>query len=184
MWHFVKTALGCLQYAKGMIRTAILAVNDEGPSSPRLQQSIEVIRKILKEGPFIEVDYQVVPDEQAVIRSRLRILSEGDTVDLVLTTGGTGLTSKERTPDATRDVIEREIPGIAEYMRMMGTRNSPRSLLFRGICGSRRKTLIVNLPGGPRGITDSLLAILEVLPPAVDYVTGQFRSVPKEWQEQ
>lgn len=167
-----------------MIRTAIVAVNDEGPASPRLQASLAVIRKILKEGPFTEVDCQVVPDEQAVIRSRLRLLSDSEAIDLILTTGGTGLGAKERTPEATREVIEREIPGIAEFMRLMGARNSPRALLFRGICGVRRKTLIVNLPGGPKAITDSLLAILNALPPAVDYVTGQFRSVPKEWQEQ
>ena len=161
----------------------MIAVNDGGANDPRVVSTVEELRKLLLRGPFVEVDYQVVPDEQAVIRSRLRMLADRDGIDLILTTGGTGLSAKERTPEATKEVIEREVPGLAEYMRVVGMNNSPRSILFRGVCGVRRNTLIVNLPGGPKGLVDSLSSILETLPPAVDYVTGQGRSIPQEWQE-
>ena len=163
-----------------MIRTALLAVNDAGPSDERVVATVEVIRKLLVTGPFVEVDFQVIPDEQALIRSKLRILSDTPGIDLILTTGGTGLTMKERTPEATKEVIEREVPGLAEYMRAVGMNNSPRSVLFRGVCGVRRSTLIVNLPGGPKGVTDSLSAILETLPPAINYVVGEGRNVLQE----
>jgi len=183
MWCIANTRPANFRYYEVMIRTAILAVNDEGPNTPRVVATVEEIRRLLLTGPFVEVDYQVVPDEQAVIRSRLRIMSDSDTIDLILTTGGTGLTAKERAPEATKEVIEREVPGLAEYMRAVGMQNSPRSILFRGVCGVRRNTMIVNLPGGPKGVLDSLSSILETLPPAVDYVTGQNRSIPQEWQE-
>ena len=166
-----------------MIRTAIIAVNDAGEKDSRVIATVDIIRKLLSGGSYHEVEYLVIPDEQALIRSKLRVMSDQDGIDLILTTGGTGLTNKERTPEATKEVIEREVPGLAEYMRVVGMRNSPRSVLFRGVCGVRRNTLIVNLPGGPKGVTDSLSAILETLPPAVDYVTGQSRSVALEWQE-
>ena len=183
VWCIANTCAVNFRYYEVMIRTAILAVNDEGPNTPRVVATVEEIRRLLLTGPFVEVDYQVIPDEQAVIRSRLRIMSDSDTIDLILTTGGTGLTAKERAPEATKEVIEREVPGLAEYMRAVGMQNSPRSILFRGVCGVRRNTMIVNLPGGPKGVLDSLSSILETLPPAVDYVTGQNRSIPQEWQE-
>lgn len=166
-----------------MIRTVILAVNDEGADSPRVKETVDVIRKLISEGPFLEVDYQVVPDEQAVIRSKLRVLSDSELNDLILTTGGTGMLMKERTPEATKEVIEREVPGLAEYMRAVGMKQSPRSILFRGVCGIRRRTLIVNLPGGPKGCEDSLAAILPSLPPAMDYVMGHVTDITKTWAD-
>ena len=155
-----------------MIRTVILAVNDAGAGDERVVATLEVIRSLLRKGPFVEVDFTVIPDEQALIRSKLRVLSDKDGADLVLTTGGANLSQKERTPDATREVIEREVPGLAEVMRLAGMRNSPRSALFRGVCGVRRQTLIVNLPGGPNGVKDSLAVILDSLPPAVELITS------------
>ncbi len=155
-----------------MIRTVILAVNDAGAGDERVVATLEVIRSLLRKGPFVEVDFTVIPDEQALIRSKLRVLSDKDGADLVLTTGGANLSQKERTPDATREVIEREVPGLAEVMRLAGMRNSPRSALFRGVCGVRRHTLIVNLPGGPNGVKDSLAVILDSLPPAVELITS------------
>ncbi|MCA9838158.1 MAG: hypothetical protein KC422_14670 [Trueperaceae bacterium] len=166
-----------------MIRTAILAINDEGASSPRVIETVATIRRLLEKGPFVEVDYQLVPDEQSLIRSKLRVLTDNDKNDLILTTGGTGLLTKERAPEATKEVIEREVPGLAEYMRIVGMKNNSRSILFRGVCGIRRNTLIVNLPGGPKGVYDSLRSILPSLPPAIDYIIGNVGSVPGEWRE-
>ena len=166
-----------------MIRTVILAINDDGVGSERVIETVATIRRLLDKGPFVEVDYQIVPDEQAIIRSKLRMLTDSDKNDLVLTTGGTGLLMKERAPEATKEVIEREVPGLAEYMRVVGMKNNPRSILFRGVCGIRRQTLIVNLPGGPAGVYDSLRSILPSLPPAIDYILGNVGSLPGEWRE-
>ncbi len=138
------------RYHGGMIRTAILTVSDKGAAGERADTTVEEIRKLLAAGPFVEVDYQLVPDEQALIRARLRLWSDSDEVDLILTNGGTGLGLRDRTPEATRDVIEREIPGVAEAMRSRGARSNPLALLSRGMAGVRRKTLILNLPGGRR----------------------------------
>ena len=154
-----------------------MAVNDAGASDERVVATLTVIRELLLTGPFVETDFVVIPDEQALIRAKLRIVADKDGADLILTTGGANLSQKERTPDATREVIEREVPGLAETMRSAGLKNSPRSALFRGICGVRRQTLIVNLPGGPNGLRDSLAAILASLPPAVEYITGESRGV-------
>jgi molybdenum cofactor synthesis domain-containing protein len=107
-----------------MIRTAILTVSDRSAAGRREDRSVQAVREVLATGPFVEVDYQVVPDEQAIIRSKLRILTEGDGVDLVLTTGGTGLALRDRTLEATLEVVERPVPGLAEAMRAAGARSS------------------------------------------------------------
>ena len=161
-----------------MIRTVILAVNDGGADDARVVATLSVVRELLLRGPFVETDFVVIPDEQALIRAKLRLLADKDGTDLVLTTGGANLSQKERTPEATREVIEREVPGLAEVMRIAGMRKNPRSALFRGVCGVRRQTLIVNLPGGPNGLRDSFSVILAALPPAVEYITGQQHTVP------
>ncbi|HEX7021423.1 MAG TPA: MogA/MoaB family molybdenum cofactor biosynthesis protein [Trueperaceae bacterium] len=166
-----------------MIRTAILTVSDRGASGERVDTSVQEIRTLLQKGPFAEVDYQVVPDEQAMIRSKLRVWADGEGVDLILTTGGTGLALRDRTPEATREVIERDIPGMAELMRLAGMKKNRKAALSRGVCGVRRSTLIVNLPGSPKGAHESLEAILGILPHAVDTITGQKKSAPEDWHQ-
>jgi len=156
-----------------MIRTAILTVSDRSAAGRREDRSVQAVREVLATGPFVEVDYQVVPDEQAIIRSKLRILTEGDGVDLVLTTGGTGLALRDRTPEATLEVVERTVPGLAEAMRAAGARDDPRAWLSRSVVGVRRSTLVVNLPGSPLGAQTSLAAIAGILPHAVDIVQGR-----------
>jgi len=162
-----------------MIRTVILAVNDEGLESQRVKESIAEIRKLLNPEYFFEAEILTVSDQQALIRSMLRKLSEQNNVDLILTTGGTGMMIKERAPEATKEVIEREVPGLAEYMRIVGMRHSPRSLLFRGVAGVRHRTLIVNLPGGPKGVKDSLGAIIPAIIPAVEYLLEHKQVIPE-----
>jgi molybdopterin adenylyltransferase len=114
--------------------------------------------------------YEILPDEKGMIEERLREYSEK--VDLILTTGGTGLSPRDVTPEATREVIDREIPGIAEAMRLEGLKKTPRSMLSRAVAGVRGTTLIINLPGSPRAVQENLGAILDVLPHAIEKIRG------------
>lgn len=164
-----------------MFRTALLTVSDSGAAGVRGDTSVRTVRDVLARGPFVEVDYELVPDEQAVIRAKLRLWSDRDGVDLVLTCGGTGLGLRDRTPEATRQVIEREVPGMAEYMRAEGARTNPLAVLSRGLVGVRRRTLIVNLPGSPAGAGESVAALLEVLPHALDVIRGAGVGDPAAW---
>ena len=164
-----------------MIRTVILAINDDGLESQRVVDSIAVIRSLLDSEVFFERDVLTVSDQQALIRAMLRKLSDQNDVDLILTTGGTGMMIKERAPEATKEVIEREVPGLAEYMRIVGMRHSPRSLLFRGVAGVRHRTLIINLPGGPKGVKDSLGAIVKAIVPAVEYLLEHNEALPSHF---
>ncbi len=148
-----------------------------------MDTSVTEIRALLASGPFHEVDYQIVPDEQALIRAKLRLWADSGTVDLILTTGGTGLAPRDRTPEATREVIEREVPGLAELMRFSGVQKTRKAALSRGVCGVRQRTLIVNLPGSPKGAKESLEAVLDILPHAVDTITGERREAPEDWHQ-
>jgi molybdenum cofactor synthesis domain-containing protein len=132
----------------------------------------QAVRQVLTTGPFVEVDYHVVPDEQAMIRARLRLWADSGNVDLVLTTGGTGLGLKGRTPEATAEVVERNVPGLAEAMRRELAGEHPTAVLGRGIAGIRRTTLILNLPGEPEQARKALQSVVGVLPGAVTSLTG------------
>jgi len=166
-----------------MVRTAILTVSDKGAAGRREDGSAQAIRQVLSTGPYVEVDYQLVPDEQAMIRAKLRLWSEQGAVDLVLTTGGTGLSLKDRTPEATAEVIERQVPGLAELIRSSGVAHNPHAALSRGLVGVRRSTLIVNLPGSPAGASQALKAVLEILPHAVDVIRGEGQHAPGVWHD-
>lgn len=164
-----------------MIRTAILTVSDRGSRGARDDTAVHALREVLARGPFVEVDYDLVPDEQARIRAKLRLWCDREGVDLVLTCGGTGLSRRDRTPEATREVIEREIPGLPERMRAVGGAEKPLAYLSRGVAGVRSGTLIVNLPGSRAGASGSLEALLPVLPHAVDVISGSGASDPEAW---
>ena len=121
--------------------------------------------------------YELVPDEHPMIKKVLRLWADREGLDLILTNGGTGLAPRDRTPEATRELLDREVPGLAELMRLVGLRKTPMAALYRGVAGVRGRTLILNLPGSPKGARESLEAVLPVLPHALSLVTG------KPWKE-
>ncbi len=162
-------ALEALQFVT-MVRTAILTVNEGGGAAGAEDHAAQAIRQVLVKGPFVEVDYQVVPDEQALIRARLRVWSDAGDVDLVLSCGGIGLGLRGRTPEATAEVIDRVVPGLPEAMRARAALTEPQAVLTRGLAGVRRTTLIVNLPSGAAEAQASLLAVVDSLPAAVEAI--------------
>jgi molybdenum cofactor synthesis domain-containing protein len=115
---------------------------------------------------------EVLPDDEEQIAGRLRELADEGRVAAIFTTGGTGLAARDVTPEATRQVIEREAPGLAEWMRAQGRQSTPLALLSRAVAGTRGRVLIVNLPGSPRGALESLNAIVDVVPHVLDLLRG------------
>ncbi|MNB80781.1 Molybdopterin adenylyltransferase [compost metagenome] len=157
-------------------KTAILTASDKGARGEREDTSAQVIRELVEEelgGEIIE--YRIVPDEEDEIIAALIELTDYFQADLVLTTGGTELAIRDVTPEATRRVIEREVPGLPEAMRSTVMQKNRGTMLFRGISGIRGRTLIVNLPGTPKGVHEHLAAIMDQLPEALLMVTGQFK---------
>jgi molybdenum cofactor synthesis domain-containing protein len=126
---------------------------------------------LLRQEGFDVIRMEIVPDDQPTIESALVRLS--DEVPLIVTTGGTGIADRDVTPEATRAVCSKLIEGIPERMRAEGTVNTSYAILSRGVCGVRGRTLILNLPGSPTGASESLLAVIEILPHALDLVAGQ-----------
>lgn len=155
-----------------LIRVAILTMSDKGSRGEREDKSGETIKEIIKTIPAEVVYYEVIPDEKDVIKDRLTSISDSEKADLVLTTGGTGVSPRDVTPDATLEVIDREIPGMSEAMRMESLKKTPRAMISRAVSGIRKRTLIINLPGSPKGVRENLEVILPALSHAVEKIKG------------
>lgn len=155
-----------------MIRAAVLTVSDRSSRKERADASGPAVAEVLSRLPA-EVEQQVVvPDEQRLISRALCHFSDVLGLDLVVTTGGTGVDPRDVTPEATWEVIDREVPGMAEAMRAESRRKVPAAMLSRAVAGVRGKTLIVNLPGSPGGARENLEVLLPVLPHAIEKIHG------------
>jgi len=151
-------------------KVAVLTISDKCSEGRREDKSGKIVQELAKLIPGEIVKYEIIPDEPVMIKERLVDYCDKLKVDLVLTTGGTGFTARDVTPEATRDVLEKEVPGIPEAMRAKGLQSTERAMLSRGIAGIRKKTLIVNLPGSSRGVKESLEAVIQALPHGLDMI--------------
>jgi molybdopterin adenylyltransferase len=158
-----------------MIRVAILTISDKASLGTREDAGGPAIRDALSSNgvEFSELDYRVIPDEEAKISEALFHLSERDDVDLILTTGGTGLAPRDVTPQVTLHSIDYEVPGIAEAMRAASLKVTPAGMLSRAVAGVRKGTLIINLPGSPKAVRENIAAIAAALPHAVSTLRGE-----------
>jgi molybdenum cofactor synthesis domain-containing protein len=155
------------------VRLAILTVSDACSRGERADSSGDLIASWAKERGYTLTERALVPDETGRISGKLAEWSDGGHADVILTTGGTGLTARDVTPEATRVILEKEAPGIAEALRMSAFPRFPRAALSRGLAGVRAKTLIVNLPGGPGGVRDGLEVLNHFVEHAVELVRGE-----------
>jgi molybdenum cofactor synthesis domain-containing protein len=154
------------------ISAVVITVSDACAAGARADESGALVAALLKESGAAVVAREVLADDLEPLAARLRLYADRADVNLIVTTGGTGLAPRDNTPEATRAVIEREAPGLAEAMRAETLRQTPMAMLSRGLCGTRSGTLIVNLPGAPRAVRECFAVIRPVLPHAVALVAG------------
>jgi len=160
-----------------MINAAVLTISDSVSQGTRTDRSGPAVRERLEQLGWRVALLEVIADEVPEISQRLATLADGGQVAAIFTTGGTGVAPRDVTPEATRLVLEREIPGFGELMRLKGRESTPLAVLSRSVAGTRGRVLIVNLPGSPRGAVESLDAIVELVPHVLDLLRGQTEHV-------
>lgn len=155
-----------------MIKTGILTISDKGSRNERADLTGPAIKESLDKNIYSAEYYKIIPDEMDLICEELIFMCDELKLDLVLTNGGTGFAKRDVTPEATLKVIQRETPGIPEAMRQMSLSITPKAMLSRAAAGIRNSTLIINLPGSPKGATENLSFILSALPHGIEILKG------------
>jgi molybdopterin adenylyltransferase len=155
------------------MNVAVLTISDSTFAGLRVDKSGPALRRHVEEQGWTVVVSEVIPDEVERISSRLKELTDTGSVDAIFTTGGTGIAARDVTPEATRQILDREIAGLGELMRAKGRESTPLAVLSRSLAGTRGRVLIVNLPGSPRGAMESLDAIVGLVPHIVDLLGGR-----------
>jgi molybdopterin adenylyltransferase len=159
-----------------MWQAAILTISDKGFRGEREDRSGPMLGEILAKAGFSIVNFEILPDDRPLLEQRLRHLADESSLDLVVTTGGTGVSPRDVTPDATLAVIDRQVPGMAEAMRAKSLLKTPHAMLSRAVVGIRGQTLIVNLPGSVRGAQENMEALL----PALEHALAKIQGDPSE----
>lgn len=155
-----------------MIKVGIITASDKGSKGEREDRSGLVIQEIVREQGWEVTDYVILPDERNELASKMKEWCDAEYVDLILTTGGTGFSPRDYTPEATLDIIERNVPGIPEAMRYYSLQITPRAMLSRSVAGIRKKTLIINLPGSPKAVRENLESIIGSLAHGIGILKG------------
>jgi len=164
--------VGRAKEVRDVFSVAVLTLSDKGARGERADESGKIVAEMLQGIAGRVEQYEVIPDDKALIQEKLVFYADQLGVDVIATTGGTGVGPRDVTPEATREVIEKEIPGMAEAMRLAGLTKTPLAMISRALVGCRGKTLIVNLPGSPKGVRENLEAILAAIPHAVEKLKG------------
>jgi molybdopterin adenylyltransferase len=155
------------------INAVVITVSDACSRGERKDESGAALVELLKEMGASIVATEIVPDDLGPLADKLRQYADREDVNLVITTGGTGVAPRDNTPEATRAAIEREAPGLSEAMRMETLKQTPMSMISRGVCGIRSNALIINLPGSPKGVRACFAVIKPVLPHAIALLAGK-----------
>lgn len=158
---------------RAMFSVGIITVSDQGFRGERQDESSQVIRDTLSSRDSQVVRYHIVPDEVEAISGKLAEWADGGDIDVILTTGGTGLAQRDVTPEATLSVVDKVVPGLTEAMRLETAKVTQTAILSRAVAGVRGRCLIVNLPGSPRAVRECLKVILPVIPHAVEIIKGE-----------
>jgi molybdopterin adenylyltransferase len=156
-----------------MITAAIVTISDSAVQGTRADRSGPKLRERIESLGWTVTAQELVPDEADQIAATLRRLADTAAASVILTTGGTGVALRDVTPEATRSVIDRDVPGVSELMRAEGRKNTPFAVLSRGLAGTRGRSLIVNLPGSPKGALESFDTIVQLIPHIVDLLEGR-----------
>ena len=156
-----------------MFNLGIITISDKASRGERADKSGPLIRESFASVDCRVAGYEVIPDESDVIARKLKQWADAGDMDIILTTGGTGLAPRDVTPEATLSVIDKEVPGLAEMMRVRSFGITPNAMLSRAVAGMRKECLIVNLPGSPKAVVECLEVIMPVLPHAVDVIKGR-----------
>ena len=156
-----------------MFKAAVLTISDKGSWGEREDLSGQVIAEIVSGLPAQVVERGIVPDEAGLISAKLRGWADSGHIDCIVTTGGTGLGPRDVTPEATLEVLDRLVPGVAEAMRMESLKATPHGMLSRAVAGIRGKCLIINLPGSAKAVQECLEVVLPAIPHAVEIIKGE-----------